>query len=117
MEKHKRTEFFHRMGGRKQFNGYVATLLLTAMAPILQASFSEYSLGLLGALGLTSGLIALEDRDEKRYSAQIKMNETKTGAPPLALGVTSARGSEPLDGKHLMGEPGKVRASVGSDSG
>lgn len=68
MHPSKSTRFFKITGGRKQFNGYIATLLLTVMAPFLKAGFTEYSLGILGALGITSGLVALEDRDEKRFS-------------------------------------------------
>lgn len=68
MKTKKGTQFFHALGGRKQFNGYIATLLLTAMAPLLGASFPEYSFGLLGALGVTSGLIFMEDEAEKKYS-------------------------------------------------
>ncbi len=80
MQQSKQTKFFQLVGGRKQFNGYIATLLLTIMAPFLQASFSEYSLGLLGALGLTSGLIAWEDRDGKKYSKKTKINAVSAGA-------------------------------------
>jgi hypothetical protein len=58
MDINQRNRFFSAIGGRKQFNGYIATALLTIMAPFLGASFPEYSLGVLGALGLTSSLIA-----------------------------------------------------------
>jgi hypothetical protein len=74
METKKGTQFFHRIGGRKQFNCYIATFLLTAMAPLLGASFPEYSFGLLGALGMTSGLIYMEDEAEKKYGRDGRMN-------------------------------------------
>jgi hypothetical protein len=68
--------FFNIIGGRKQFNGYIATLLLTVMAPFLKASFPEYSLGILGALGLTSSLIAFEDRENRKNSESTKISST-----------------------------------------
>ena len=79
MEERQKNQFFYLVGGRKQFNGYIAAILLTAMAPFLKASFPEYSLGILGALGLTSGLIALEDRDGKRYSRKTEIQAVTTG--------------------------------------
>lgn len=73
------TYFFHCLGGRKQFNGYVATLLLTLMCPLLKASFTEYSFAILGALGLTSGLIALEDRDKNARKTEITAGNFSIG--------------------------------------
>ena len=74
----KTTQFFQKVGGRKQFNGYLATDLLTLMAFVIKPNFSEYSFGILGALGLTSGLIALEDRDQKKYSKKTEISTVTT---------------------------------------
>lgn len=52
---------FDKVGGRKAFNGYVATALLTVMALVLRAGYTEYAGAILLALGITSGLIAFED--------------------------------------------------------
>lgn len=43
-------------------NGYLAYLTLTVMAFVLHASFGEYAIGILAALGITSTSIAYEDR-------------------------------------------------------
>ncbi|HEY9851059.1 MAG TPA: hypothetical protein V6D28_16440 [Leptolyngbyaceae cyanobacterium] len=86
--------FFHCLGGRKQFNGYVATLLLTVMCPLLKASFTEYSLGILGALGLTSGLIALEDRDKNARKMEIT-----TGS--FSIGNSAGKNMLPNEGTGL----------------
>jgi hypothetical protein len=48
------------------------------MAPFLGASFPEYSLGILGALGLTSSLIAFEDRENKKNSESTKISTGTT---------------------------------------
>jgi hypothetical protein len=53
--------FYDWAGGRKIAIGYVAALLLTAMAFLLKATYAEYAGGLLLALGITSGTIAYED--------------------------------------------------------
>lgn len=50
------------LGGRKAIHGYVAYLTLTVMAFPLHASFGEYAIGILAALGITSSTIAYEDR-------------------------------------------------------
>ena len=54
--------FWIWMGGRKQFGSYLAFIALTAMAFPLHATFVEYSVAMLAALGVTSGLVALEDK-------------------------------------------------------
>lgn len=74
MDTNQRSRFFNTIGGRKQFNGYIATALLTIMAPFLGASFPEYSLGVLGALGLTSSLIAFEDKENRKNSGSTKIS-------------------------------------------
>ena len=57
--------FWAAMGGRKTFQGYLAYLTLTVMAFALDASFGEYAIGILAALGITSGFVAYEDRGRK----------------------------------------------------
>lgn len=54
--------FWKAVGGRKQFNGWLAFVAFTAMAIPLKASYETYVLGILGALGLTVGSIAYEDK-------------------------------------------------------
>lgn len=53
--------YYEWAGGRKMGAGYIAALLLTAMAIVLGASYAEYAGGILLALGITSGTIAYED--------------------------------------------------------
>lgn len=53
--------YYEWAGGRKVGIGYVAAVLLTIMALILDASYTEYAGGILIALGITSGTIAYED--------------------------------------------------------
>lgn len=53
--------FWQKVGGRKAFNGYVASALLTGMAFFLDASFEAYGAAILLSLGITSGLTAAED--------------------------------------------------------
>jgi hypothetical protein len=57
-----RRSFWSKVGGRKGFHGYLAYLTLTVMAFALDASFGEYAIGILAALGITSSAIAYEDR-------------------------------------------------------
>lgn len=57
--------FWRVMGGRKMFNGYLAYATLTAMALYLKPTFGEFALGILGALGITGGLVAFEDKQSK----------------------------------------------------
>ena len=54
------------VGGRKAAFGLLAAALLTSMAFPLDASFGEYSLSLLGALGLTQGFVAYEDTQKHK---------------------------------------------------
>ena len=63
------TTFWRAVGGRKVFSGYIATVLLTAMAIPLGASFVEYSGAILLALGITAGTVAAEDAARHRRSA------------------------------------------------
>ena len=53
--------FYEWSGGRKIAIGYVAAVLLTAMAIFLKASYAEYAGAILLALGITSGAVAYED--------------------------------------------------------
>ena len=59
---------FAKVGGRKAAFGLLAAILLTAMAFPLDATFSEYMMGILGALGLTSAAVAWEDAKTKGVS-------------------------------------------------
>jgi len=52
---------YAKLGGRKAAFGVFAAVLLTIMAFPLSAGFGEYSLSLLGALGLTQASVAYED--------------------------------------------------------
>lgn len=58
----RRRSFFGAVGGRKAFQGYLAYVTLTVMAFALDASFGEYAIGILAALGITSTSIAYEDK-------------------------------------------------------
>ena len=53
--------YYEWAGGRKLGVGYLAAVLLTVMALVLDASYTEYAGGILIALGITSGAIAYED--------------------------------------------------------
>lgn len=53
--------YYEWAGGRKIAIGYLAALLLTIMAVVLDAGYAEYAGGILIALGITSGTIAYED--------------------------------------------------------
>lgn len=57
--------FWKGVGGRKVWNGYLAYLTLTAMAFFLDATFGEYAIGVLAALGITQGSVAYEDSRAK----------------------------------------------------
>lgn len=61
----KGTSFFRTCGGRKQLNGYLAAGLITFMAHSLNAPFHDYAFAVIASLGLTSGLVAWEDRIAK----------------------------------------------------
>ena len=65
--------FWAAVGGRKTFHGYLAYLTLTVMAFALDASFGEYAMGILAALGITSGLVAYED--SKRADMSVRPPE------------------------------------------
>jgi len=54
--------FWTKVGGRKMANGYLAYITLTAMAFALDATFGEYAIGILAALGITSATVAYEDK-------------------------------------------------------
>lgn len=53
--------YYKWAGGRKMGAGYIAVLLITAMAFVLDTSFVEYSAAVLTALGITVGTVAYED--------------------------------------------------------
>lgn len=55
-------------GGRKMGAGYIAAVLLTIMAKVLDASFAEYAGAILLALGITAGSVAYEDVKRRRPS-------------------------------------------------
>lgn len=97
----KSAKFFYLIGGRKQFNGYLATLLLTVMALLVRPPYPEYSFSILAALGLTSGLVALEDREKQRFSQKTQISEVSASTQPdgslgelKALNVSQAKGAE-----------------------
>jgi len=52
---------FDRWGGRKQFNGYLYSFLVTFLALVLQAEFGAAATALAVGLGVTSGAVAWED--------------------------------------------------------
>lgn len=63
----KREVFWHAVGGRKMFNGYVYAVLLTvAAARIEPFPFEPYAMWLAGALLGTSVIVAAEDRKAQR---------------------------------------------------
>lgn len=53
--------FWAAVGGRKQANGYLLAILITAMAFPLGASFTEYATAIGVALLGTSATVAYED--------------------------------------------------------
>lgn len=53
---------FQRVGGRKQFNGYLFALLATVGAYTLGATFETYAMWLSVALLGTSAMVAWEDQ-------------------------------------------------------
>lgn len=61
--------FWVRVGGRKMFNSYLAYASLTVMALVLKASFGEYAMGILAALGISSASVAYEDRGKQPVRA------------------------------------------------
>lgn len=70
--------FWKAVGGRKVFNAYLAYLTLTAMAFALDATFGEYAMGMLAALGITQGFVAYEDsKGGRRFP-------TRRAADPVA---------------------------------
>lgn len=56
---------FNRWGGRKQFNGYIYSLLVTGMAILREAAFNEYATWMAVALLGTSALVVTEDLKRK----------------------------------------------------
>lgn len=58
-----------RMGGRKQTNGYIAAVLLTGMAWPLQATYAQYTIALLTALGFHTAAVAWEDHKKRTTEA------------------------------------------------
>ena len=64
MRERRQRSFWTKVGGRKLFNAYLAYVTLTVMAFVLDASFGEYAMGILAALGITSGLVAYEDKSK-----------------------------------------------------
>ena len=76
----KTERFWRAVGGRKQFHGYLAYVTLTAMAFFLNATFGEYAMGILAALGITSGVIAYEDRQSKRPFPRRRASDTDVPA-------------------------------------
>lgn len=61
-----RHTLFQRLGGRKNANGYLYALLVTAMALKLDATFDAYALWLAAALLGTSAIVATEDHLKRR---------------------------------------------------
>jgi len=53
--------FFEKVGGRKQFNGYLYATLVSAAAWHLGAAFEAYAMWLSVALLGTSAMVAWED--------------------------------------------------------
>lgn len=78
----KAATFWKAMGGRKAFQGYLAYLTLTLMAFALNASFGEYAVGILAALGITSGLVAYEDKVRAETSAPDNPSPEPTDGDP-----------------------------------
>jgi hypothetical protein len=57
--------FLNWVGGRKQLNGYVYTVLCTVYALLVWPDFMVYAGALAAGLGLHTALIAWEDRAKK----------------------------------------------------
>lgn len=55
------SRFYAWAGGRKNGNGLLACLLLTAMAFPLDATFEAYGMLIVGCLGVTVASVAWED--------------------------------------------------------
>ena len=60
-------------------NGYLAFITLTAMAFALDASFGEYAIGVLAALGITSATVAYEDKAKADAAAAAPVPEGQEG--------------------------------------
>lgn len=56
------SKFYEAVGGRKMAKGLLAVILFTVMAFFLDATYEFYVASVLGALGLTAGFMAWEDR-------------------------------------------------------
>lgn len=56
---------FAHFGGRKQFNGYLYSVLVTGMAVVLDATFEQYALWLAVALLGTTAAVMYEDIKRK----------------------------------------------------
>lgn len=65
----RREVFWHAVGGRKQFNGYLYAALVTFMAVRVDPfPFEAYAMWLAAALIGTSAIVAAEDRHSRRSS-------------------------------------------------
>ena len=65
-----RGALFGHFGGRKNFNGYLGVILLSAYALRVGAPFLEYAGMILLALGFTQAVTVIEDRDKRRGGDQ-----------------------------------------------
>jgi len=61
--------FYAAVGGRKQFNSYLFSLLITAMAIVLHASFEAYAAFLGGALLGTHAATVIEDHLKRKAAS------------------------------------------------
>lgn len=61
--------FWEKVGGRKNFNGWIASFLLTVMAFPLNAPYALYMSGILLAMGITQTLTTTEDVMKKKEEA------------------------------------------------
>ncbi len=68
MTERRQRGFWVRVGGRKMFNSYLAYASLTVMAMVLHASFGEYAIGVLAALGISTASVAYEDKSKRDAS-------------------------------------------------
>lgn len=75
MRERRRNNFWTKVGGRKMANGYLAYITLTIMAFALDATFGEYAIGILAALGITSATVAYEDKAKAEAEAKPEAGE------------------------------------------
>lgn len=67
----RREVFWHAIGGRKMFNGYLYAVLITVVASRVDPfPFEPYAMWLAAALLGTSAIVAIEDRKARPFPSR-----------------------------------------------